>query len=345
VKVSWSHRDGRAVIIVDGLLGGVAPIDPDLLRVQPADVDPTGVATAGHWSAVPGGACFTPRFPPMDGVAYTVTVHRSLWASDDDADEFTTHRIEAPAPARRAVTTVEAIYPSGGRLARNQLRLYLHFSRRMSEGFAAEHVTICDGHDGAVLSDVLLAMDPELWDLARQRLTLLFDPGRIKRGLVPHQQGGYPLSEGSTIQVKVDAGFLDASGLPLLGDHVATFKVGADQRGRVDPGRWGIEAPTLGTRQPLRVTFDRPLDHALLRRCITVGGVGGVIEVGWGEESWSFVPDEAWALPEVSLHIASILEDGAGNSVARVFDRDLANADDDPRSSAPTTIAVPLRLR
>ena len=65
----------------------------------------------------------------------------------------------------------------------------------MSEGHARESVRLIDTDTGQLLPDALLPMDPELWDRSRTRLTLLLDPGRIERGLVPHTETGYPLTE------------------------------------------------------------------------------------------------------------------------------------------------------
>ena len=51
------------------------------------------------------------------------------------------------------------------------------------------HLGDADGRD---LPHALLAMPPELWDRPRRRLTLLLEPGRIKRGLVPNAELGAP---------------------------------------------------------------------------------------------------------------------------------------------------------
>ena len=60
---------------------------------------------------------------------------------------------------------------------------------------------------------VFLPPEPELWDARNAtRLTMLLDPGRIKRGLVPNLEFGYPLVEGTTISIGIDAAFRDATG-------------------------------------------------------------------------------------------------------------------------------------
>jgi hypothetical protein len=335
VQVEWSRRDGHAVIVVRGLRSA-----PDgLVRVQPEATRSSPVATAGSWIEIDDGVCFVPRFPVLAGTRFVVSIDHSLLPANADGEFF----IEAPTPAKSPTTTVVALYPNTPTVPRNQLRLYVHFSDTMSEGYAARHVHIERTDTGEILDDALLPMPAELWDQARQRLTVLFDPGRIKRGLVPHEEVGYPLVEGSAIRVVVDAEFRDTQGRPLVEAYTTTYDVGPDQRGHVDPRRWPIDAPTTGSRQPLVAHFDRPLDHGLLQRCISIRGVAGTAVVGPHEQSWSFVPDEPWPSDTVTMMVDPILEDGAGNSVARVFDRDLSDRADDPGPTEPVQLEVTLR--
>ena len=135
-----------------------------------------------------------------------------------------------------------AVEPALDVVPRNLLRFSVRFSHPMSEGWAAR----CDppgAVDGAVVPGVFLAMDPELWDAGRRRLTVLLDPARIKRGLAPHREAGYPLAEGEEVRLVVDEAFPDAEGRGLVAAAGATFRVGPDLRGRVRPGSWAVSAP------------------------------------------------------------------------------------------------------
>jgi hypothetical protein len=178
-------------------------------------------------------------------------------------------------------------------------------------------------------------MDPELWDRSRRRVTVLFNPARIKRGLVPHATIGYPLVEGDAVEVVVAADFRDGDGRPLVAGARRRYTVGPDVRSRIDLAGWRLTAPAPGTRSPFVVTFDRPLDHALLQHCLTVVDrhthpVAGRGEIAPGEAVWSFTPDSEWEPGPYELAVDPLLEDLAGNSVLRVFDRELARADHDP---------------
>ena len=243
----------------------------------------------------------------------------------EGAEQCLTFRL----PAARAEPTarVLAIYPSGDRLVRNQLKLYVQFSTSMSEGQAARHVRLVRADSGEAIESPFVA-EPELWDRERRRLTLLFDPGRLKRGLRSHEEAGYPLQEGVPVRVVVDEGFRDATGAPLRERFEQRYEVEGDLRARVDPRNWECRLPAAGTTDALRVRFDRPLDHALLQHALDVTDdagrpVPGRPEIGAAERSWTFTPAAPWQAGEYRLAIDPRLEDLAGNSLARVFDRDL----------------------
>ena len=74
--------------------------------------------------------------------------------------------------------------------------------------------------------------------------------------------------------------------------------------------------------------FDRPLDHALIQRCIWIKDdsgheVKGCSQVGFEEKSWQFFPQIPWNIGRYTIIIEDILEDLAGNSIKRIFDREL----------------------
>ena len=99
--------------------------------------------------------------------------------------------------------------------------------------------------------------------------------------------------------------------------------------------------PAAGTAEALGVRFDRPLDRALLQHALEVSdGAGrpvpGRPEIGAAERSWTFTPAEPWLAGEYRLAIDPRLEDHAGNSLARVFDRDLGR-DEAPAGSGDAT--------
>jgi hypothetical protein len=66
--------------------------------------------------------------------------------------------------------------------------------------------------------------------------------------------------------------------------------------------------------------------------------VGGTAESGPQERSWQLTPRQPWAAGPHQLTVDPALEDLAGNSIVRVFDRDLTRDSDETR--LPGTVIV-----
>lgn len=350
--LDWATHDGVDYLVLRGLppdtlthlasrpLGDLARVLP----VLPGQVIDAGRGTAmlqsmsGRYAVTAGEVRFAPRFPFLAGTSYAVVVGDAVTGG-----EGAVLRITRPAPARAPSTRVVGVHPGVEVLPRNALRFYIHFSAPMSEGEAARRVHLESAGTGQRLSGAFSPMDFELWDPGRRRLTVLLDPARIKQGLAPHREAGYPLHTGAAVVLVVERDFRDAAGAALVSEHRRRYQVGPDLRTRVDPWAWALEVPAGGSRQPLVARFDRPLDRALLEDCLAVvapgGMVAGVARVSAGEQSWSFIPDAPWAPGPNRVLIDPVLEDIAGNSVVRVFDRDLHRPDQEPR--AVGTVALP----
>ncbi|MYA19485.1 MAG: hypothetical protein F4Z25_04280 [Chloroflexi bacterium] len=296
---------------------------------------------AGRYEVDSAAVTFVPRYPLVPGLDYAMGVH---------ADGGEPQRLAFRLPSDRGAPTTEvlATYPSGGRLVRNQLKLYIQFSASMSEGQVGQHLHLVRDDSGEPIEDPFVP-EPELWDRDRRRLTLLFDPGRLKRGLLPQLEAGYPLQEGVAVRLVVDDGFRDADGNPLREPFERRYEVGGDLRARVDPRDWEFRPPAAGTAEALHVRFDRPLDHALLQHCIEVRDdagrpVRGHPQVGPAERSWAFTPAAPWPEGDYRLAIDPRLEDLAGNSLTRLFDRDLER-DEATVDAARTSISFAVRAR
>jgi hypothetical protein len=340
VHLAWGD-DGRrtGVLLVAGLgLTGWS----DELAVVPASALPAAVVPmAGRWSAYGGAWSFVPRFPFAAGTTYAV-VRRDDSAGPGAPRWREVARLARPATRTPPSASVVAIHPTAPAVPENLLRVSVSFSASMDEGSAAGHVHLED-EDGREIAHGLLAMPPELWDRPRRRLTLLLEPGRIKRGLVPNTVLGTPLAHSPAVTVVVDVDLRDATGAVLVAGARRSYRVEPAVRTRVDPGRWRVAWPIAGSQEPLVVDFDRPLDHALALRCLRATdsggrGVPGHGALGPGEVRWSFTPAAPWSDGPYALHVDAALEDLAGNSVRRVLDRDLRLPQDDPRAIADVVL-------
>ena len=304
-------------------------------------------SVAGDFAVDFNSVWFVPRFPFMDGMDYSLVIDAGVTdAGMIDAGVIAAGGVESQEvwPVRRPstptvpATEVAAIHPTATELPVNLLRMYVLFSAPMSEGWAGRAIRVCREDTGEELEGVFLPSDPELWDASRRRLTMLLDPGRIKRGLVPNREFGYPLLEGAPVRVSVDAEFRDAGGQPLKASAARSYQIGPPLRSRIDPGGWRLIAPAAGSLHPLIVDFDRPLDHGLLQRCLWVrdaagGTIPGQGESGAAERNWQFTPASPWAPGGYQLVVAPRLEDVAGNSPVRVFDRDISKPEESPAAA------------
>ncbi|GGF29080.1 hypothetical protein [Subtercola lobariae] len=449
VVAALSEATGGSAAIQAELVGGAVIVTvanlPDELALLPVDAlplltEPNPVTTAGTWQRHPGGARFTPRFALVPGATYAIigggaevpggrfhagpavdsatpepTVpgfavpeHAAPTAGGAPWTILTRFTIPRPTPARETVAL--RIDPSCAEVPANLLRFSVTFSAEMADGEAARHIRLLDAH-GRELPGALYDLPPELWDRSRHRLTLLLEPGRIKRGLQPNLQAGAPLVEGDRFTLVVDPELRDATGAELAAGAFRSYRVAAPLRSRVDPAEWAVTWPTAD-HPALTVRFGRALDRALVEWCLRVLGadghpVPGRSSLATNAAEWMFVPappdaaavalasaptpadesaasttaasttadesaDSAGAVastsaspvagasaspvagasastvagavpvarPDMSrpshsdgwsLHVDARLEDLAGNSIRRVFDRDLDRPEDDSR--------------
>jgi len=186
-------------------------------------------------------------------------------------------------------------------------------------------------------------LEQELWDRDLQRLTLLFDPGRIKRGVKPNLDMGPVLVEGHRYTLVIDRDLPDSHGRPLAETFRRDFTITGPERRGIDPKLWKITEPKKGTTDPLTIHFDRPLDYALLQHVFTVQGVEGQTTVPPGEQDWRFQPSQPWKSGDYNLVIDMTLEDLAGNRIGRPFDVDTLDNPTERISKATTTLLIHVR--
>jgi hypothetical protein len=271
------------------------------------DVPPLG----GAYTIENGVLTFRPKYPLAPGVHV-----RAVFQGKEFAFE-----IPQAAPAA-STTRVANVYPSADVLPENELKLYLCFTAPMQSGDAWSHIHLLDPA-GKAVELPFLEIDQELWSRDQTRLTVLFDPGRIKRGLVPLREVGPSIQAGKSYTLVIDREWRDSRGAPLAEPFRKTFRVGAADRQPIDTAKWKITAPHVGSREPLVVAFGEPLDYAMLQHAIVVRGVSGKVDLGREEREWRFTPESAWKADAYRLDVQTSLEDLAGNRVGRAFDVDV----------------------
>lgn len=260
-------------------------------------------------SEAAGSLIITPRFALRLGTDYELTLDRT-------ALPVVLPTPDAPAPE------LVGISPSQGVIPANTLRMYLQFSEPMARGHIRGAVKLLRA-DGSEVPSPFLKLGPELWDGLQKRVTLLFDPGRIKQGVGPNASVGAPLVAGERYRLVVSGAMQSAAGEALGSDAAVWFRVGPAVRTPIDPAVWQILTPRAGTQTPLTVAFDRIIDTGAVRRLVTLHDADGTeirghIETDGG--GWSLTPEHPWVPGDFTLVINPELEDISGNTPSVPFD-------------------------
>jgi hypothetical protein len=290
----------------------------------------------GSYAVEAGSLVFHPRFPLAPGVRYRA-VFRPPGGGAVVERSF-------DGPPRETVrrARVEHVYPSADIWPGNELRFYVYFSAPMSRGEASRRIHLLDA-SGNEVKGVFLPGE-ELWDPNFQRLTMTFDPGRIKRGLTSNEAMGPPINEGKRYRLVIDGDWPDARGVPMVEGFSKSFRGGPQDRRPPDPKDWRIAAPPAGTAGPLIVELPKPMNYPLLRRMIRVsGGIAGTVEVDRQETRWRFTPHAVWKAGDYQLVVDTAIEDLAGNHIGQAFDIDVFERVTE--HIAAKTISLPFSVR
>lgn len=284
----------------------------------------------GTYSVENGQLTFRPRFPLSPDVTYVADISG---ASD------------LVIPARKSsgpTAHVVRMYPSSPVLPSNELKLYLIFSAPMQGGDDIwQKIHLVDSN-GTPAYLPFVTLEQPLWNRDYTRLTVLFDPGRIKRGVKPNVDLGPVLVEGKHYTLIIDKDVKDATGQPMVEPFRHDFTAGPAERRGIDPKTWKVSEPRSGTTEPLVIDFGRPLDYALLGDVFQVAGVPGAGTVADGETEWRFQPSQPWTAGSHQLIVDMALEDQAGNRIGRPFDVDTMTAPVERITAA--TFTLPFRV-
>ena len=140
------------------------------------------------------------------------------------------------------------IYPTADLLPENLLRMYVYFPRPMGGREGLRSVRLL-GDQGVPIEGTFLASREDLWSSDRRRLTLLFDPSRVKTGLAAHENMGRVLVAGRSYTLDISGGALDAARCPLGANTRFGFAVVDADYDPPDPARLG-DCRTRGATAP-----------------------------------------------------------------------------------------------
>ncbi len=149
---------------------------------------------------------------------------------------------------------------------------------------------------------------------------------------------GAILQEGHRYELQINPEWTSRKGAPLAEGIHKSFRSGPPDHQQPDPQTWILELPAAGSRFPLRCDMQEPLDWSLAHRVIHVQGplpektrLEGEAILDRDNRVWHFTPDAPWRAGDYQLAVGVILEDLAGNSVARPFEVDVT-AESEPHT-------------
>ncbi len=305
-----------------------------------------GIPVAGRYVTSDDALEFYPRFPFDPGRPYAVRFDPTRLPVPRAAP-VVEGAVALPRREASAPTVVTAVSPSAEVWPANLLRFYVHFSGPMSRMPGVDFVRLVD-EKGQEVADALLPSAIDFWNADRTRYTVFFEPGRVKRGILPNRTLGRALQPERRYSIVVDAAWRDAEGRPLAENYRRTFQAGPPVERALALSDWRISPPRAGTTDALAVTFPHPLDEGLLHRAVGVaksgqGPVDGTVSIARGETEWRFTPARAWRAGPHELLVLSILEDPAGNRLGQAFEVDKSIGDAEP--PPPEQLTVPFVIK
>lgn len=299
--------------------GGQPPTDPD----KPSII--------GEYLVRKQVLCFKPRFFWVDDLEYYGELRlEKLFTLVHQKNGYSEKKISVSfrlKPVQTLPTYITRVYPLSEKLPANILKMYIYFSAPMSRRQSKKYIKIVNNR-GEAVPGVFLPIKEELWNYNRTRLTLFFDPGRIKRGLRPHQEKGTPLQPYQKYRLVIDKNWKDAHGKILKAGIVKGFQTLPEDRKQPQPSQWQIKTPNLGTQRALTIQTGQTLDHALVQRYLQIKNsqgqaVEGTFSLTRHDQQIDFVPRKAWQPGKHTLWVDARLEDLAGNNIRQLFDVDM----------------------
>ncbi|WP_408031114.1 hypothetical protein [Tenacibaculum xiamenense] len=258
---------------------------------------------------------FTPDLPFIPSAKYVLVSNKSEYLFSLE-------------PKNKRLPSVSKIYPTSDILPENLLRIYIQFSEPMRTDNNLKSIKLYDENHqeikGAIFNNV-----QELWDTSQKQLTLIFDPSRVKTGLIAHKSLGRALEGYKTYYLKINP-LKSVSGKMMAQATYKRFKVSKADFNFPDISNWKIDFPKKNTKNALKIDFYESIDIMSLYHRISVYDknnnlVLGNLKIGDGEKTWSFFPEKPWKKHQYFIRINSRLSDPSGNNLNGLFDHKIGS--------------------
>lgn len=283
----------------------------------------------GDFSKVENVLIFKPYFSFENGLTYVIRI------SNSTPNEFSYVSFKIGEREKKDQAKLLRIFPTANILPENLLRFYFYFQTPMQQEEALKHIKLIDDQ-GNIDDQVFMKFKEELWSNDGKRLTLLFDPGRIKRGVATNVRQGAALENGRRYQLNISGDWQDVYGQKLCKSRVKEITVKEPYRKRLNPDEWTVKEPTLASLDKLTINFDRIIDHTLIQAMIqiiddTEHFVEGNWEIGNAEKQIHFVPRNKWQKGAYKIIFDTQLEDVTGNNLKNLLDHHILEQDIDEK--------------
>lgn len=294
--------------------------------------DVNAISIDGKYDVFETAVSFTPRFPFAAGIVYRATFHTDQLAHNPNevylpatdpaslALEFSFETITHEQPR------VASVFPSSDTLPENLLKFHIAFNVPMKAGEVYDHVKLLD-EKGNQIEKAFLVVDQEFWDEKMTMVTILLDPGRLKRGLRGHLEMKAPLQSEQRFFLVVDKGWQNIDGTTMERDFVKSFYCTDADRKSPTESTLRLVTPK-SPNDPLAFIFGESMDAVTSASHVRIidsqnNQIEGTTELLPQEKGFIFKPKKNWSHETYTVLINPLIEDLAGNNFNRVFDRDL----------------------
>ncbi len=268
---------------------------------------------------------FKPYYPFENGMTYVIRT-KSTNSDPYSYKSFQTGKKKSVAKAK-----VISIYPSDNRLPENLLRFYIYFNTPMKKGEALKHIQLIDA-EGKSDIHAFMEFKQELWSGDGKRLTVLFDPGRIKRGVSTNNSRGPALQQYKQYSLSISGAWQDVYGQQLSKTTNKKIEVVKAYRTKIKINEWLVKKPKANSKEDLTIHFNSIMDFALIQSMIHLkdkekNEVLGYWEILNHEQQIKFTPEKKWRKGKYQITVDARLEDVAGNNLQNLLDHNKEDKD------------------
>ncbi|WP_298519993.1 hypothetical protein [uncultured Kordia sp.] len=273
----------------------------------------------GNFYKAENDLVFIPQFPLLQTRNY-------VFVFEQFKKDFSLPRENSELPK------VTAIFPSANKLPENLLRMYIQFSQPMKTIGNLENIKLID-ENGKEVKGAIFNNVHELWDASQTQLTIIFDPARVKTGLIANETLGRALTPNKTFTLVID-NLEDIYGEKLEKPYMKAFSVFSADTIAPDTTIWKIEIPVIESMKPLKLHFFDTVDKMSLQTRIQIFNaenklIRGKMQIENQEKTWSFIPEKTWKKGTYFITVNSRLADPSGNNLNGLFDHEIGSLKND----------------